>query len=203
MKKLLGCSALVAAILFSGCSDKDPIVDTNSSKNQSAVSNGSNAQNGANSGIDTSGSSSSQPSNGGETVIATPVVDSGSNNQVAADVLMAALEKELVAVYFEYDKYDLTDDTKAKITKGVALLKDKAAKLNLKLEGNCDEFGSDEYNIALGLKRANEVKKALVAEGVADARISIVSFGESNPVCKEKTQECYAQNRRVDFKLLP
>ncbi len=203
MKKLLACSAVLAAILFSGCSDKDPIVDTNSSKNQSAVNNAGNSQNGANSGIDTSGSSSSQPSNGGETVIATPVVDSGSNNQVAADVLMAALEKELVAVYFEYDKYDLTDDTKAKITKGVALLKDKAAKLNLKLEGNCDEFGSDEYNIALGLKRANEVKKALVAEGVADARISIVSFGESNPVCKEKTQECYAQNRRVDFKLLP
>ena len=71
------------------------------------------------------------------------------------------------------------------------------------IEGNCDEWGSDEYNFALGLKRTKAAKDSLVAEGVDATRISMVSYGESNPVCVEKTQECWAKNRRDDFKLLP
>jgi len=72
---------------------------------------------------------------------------------------------------------------------------------SIKVEGNCDEFGSDEYNFALGLKRANAVKAALVNGGVNADTISMTSLGESNPICLEKTQECWAKNRRVDFKL--
>ena len=78
-----------------------------------------------------------------------------------------------------------------------------AEKYSLKLEGNCDEWGSDEYNFALGLKRANAVKDELLNNGVASERITLVSYGSSNPVCTEKTQECWSKNRRVDFKLLP
>ena len=73
----------------------------------------------------------------------------------------------------------------------------------IKLEGNCDEWGSDEYNYALGLRRANAVKAAMTAQGVSADRITMVSYGESNPVCTDKTKECWAHNRRVDFKLLP
>ena len=54
-----------------------------------------------------------------------------------------------------------------------------------------------------GLKRANTVKTAIIAEGVDEKRITMVSYGESNPVCTDKTKECWAQNRRVDTKLLP
>ena len=79
----------------------------------------------------------------------------------------------------------------------------KSKYFNIILEGNCDEWGSDEYNFALGLKRAEAVKKAIVAEGVDASRVSMVSFGESSPTCTDKTKECWAQNRRVDFKLLP
>ena len=71
----------------------------------------------------------------------------------------------------------------------------------IKVEGNCDEWGSDEYNYALGLKRANVVKDALVADGVNPNRLSVVSYGESNLVCSEKSKSCDAQNRRDEFKV--
>jgi len=83
------------------------------------------------------------------------------------------------------------------------LAKGAAADYVVKLEGNCDEWGSDEYNFALGLKRAKSVKNEMVANGVDAKRITMVSFGESNPTCSAKTQDCWAQNRRVDVKLLP
>ena len=73
--------------------------------------------------------------------------------------------------------------------------------INIKVEGNCDEWGSDEYNYALGLKRANVVKDALVADGVNPNRLSVVSYGESNLVCSEKSKSCDAQNRRDEFKV--
>ncbi len=69
----------------------------------------------------------------------------------------------------------------------------------LKIEGNCDEWGSDEYNFALGLKRAKSAKDALVEEGLDASKITTVSLGESNPKCTAKTEECWQQNRRVEF----
>jgi peptidoglycan-associated lipoprotein len=72
----------------------------------------------------------------------------------------------------------------------------------IKIEGNCDEFGTDEYNYALGLKRAKAVEDSLAAQGVADSRMVIVSFGESSPVCTEPNDSCYDRNRRVDIRLV-
>ena len=71
------------------------------------------------------------------------------------------------------------------------------------VEGNCDEWGSDEYNYALGVKRAKAGKDALIAQGIAADRIEITSNGESKPVCTDKTKTCDAQNRRDEFRLLP
>ena len=71
----------------------------------------------------------------------------------------------------------------------------------IKIEGNCDEFGTDEYNYALGLKRAKAVKDAMAAQGVDAGRMVIISYGESNPVCNEPTDTCYARNRRADLRL--
>jgi peptidoglycan-associated lipoprotein len=71
----------------------------------------------------------------------------------------------------------------------------------IKIEGNCDEFGTDEYNYALGLKRAKAVKDSLAAQGVSTGKTVIVSFGESSPVCTEPNDTCYDRNRRVDIRL--
>jgi peptidoglycan-associated lipoprotein len=68
------------------------------------------------------------------------------------------------------------------------------------VEGHCDERGSEEYNLALGDRRANAVKEYLLSQGIAASRMSTVSYGEERPVCREATEECYAQNRRAHFR---
>ncbi len=69
------------------------------------------------------------------------------------------------------------------------------------IEGNTDEFGTDEYNYALGTKRAIAVRDALVVKGMSRDSIRVVSFGESKPICMDKTRDCYQKNRRSDVKV--
>jgi peptidoglycan-associated lipoprotein len=126
-----------------------------------------------------------------------PATNASSVDNTAANGSDNAANTQIVNVYFDYDKFDVREDMMAAVKGNAGLLKGKT----FKLEGNCDEFGSDEYNFALGLKRANAVKIALVNEGIATDAISMVSLGEGNPSCTEKTQECWAKNRRVEVKL--
>ncbi len=112
----------------------------------------------------------------------------------------------LKSIHFDFDMFTLTEENLAfsienskKINN--ASIKDKSFKI--KLEGNCDEWGSDEFNYALGLKRSIAVKNDLVKRGVSEDRIVVVSYGESNPICKEQTAQCWTKNRRVDHYLIP
>lgn len=112
----------------------------------------------------------------------------------------------LKSIHFDFDMFTLTEENLAfstenstKISK--ASVKDSSFKI--KLEGNCDEWGSDEYNYALGLKRSMAVKNDLIKRGISEDRIVVVSYGESNPVCKEQTAQCWTKNRRVDHYLIP
>lgn len=128
---------------------------------------------------------------------------SGENQDQNAQTMTAA-EDEAKSIYFDYDKFFIRGDMQEAIeTNAVILNNDTNKAFRVKVEGNCDEWGSDEYNYALGLKRANSAKKALVAQGFDGGRITLVSLGEANPVCTEKTQTCWQKNRRVDFKILP
>jgi len=105
------------------------------------------------------------------------------------------------SIYFGFDKFKLTEAQRKVASENASKL--KGLEGSVKVEGNCDEWGTDEYNYALGLKRAKVVKDALVSDGIASSSISIVSFGESNPVCTDKTKECWSKNRRAEYKPLP
>ena len=71
------------------------------------------------------------------------------------------------------------------------------------IEGHCDERGTNEYNLALGERRAKSTMNYLVSQGIQASRITIISYGEERPVCTEKTEECWAKNRRAHFLVKP
>ena len=104
----------------------------------------------------------------------------------------------LKAVYFEFDKYDLTAEAKAILSDNAKQLMDNPA-VRVRLEGNCDERGTNAYNMSLGQKRADAVKNFLVQYGIAANRIETTSYGEERPVCREHNEQCWWRNRRVDF----
>ena len=118
--------------------------------------------------------------------------------------LISQIEGQVKTVYFDFDKFNIKADEQGKISTNASLFNQAGAEsLSIKVEGNCDEWGTDEYNYALGLKREKATKDALVKQGVSADRVAVVSYGESNPVCTSKTKDCDAQNRRAEFKVLP
>ena len=104
------------------------------------------------------------------------------------------------SVYFGFGEYAISSSMEASMNTNIKVATSAGAKI--KIEGNCDEFGTDEYNYALGLKRAKAVKDSLVAQGVASSNTIMVSFGESSPVCQSPSDSCYDRNRRVDLRLV-
>ena len=100
-------------------------------------------------------------------------------------------------IYFDVDKYAITPDMLPIIINNANLLRGK----KIKIEGHCDASGTDEYNFALGLRRAKAAKDAIVARGVNPSNVTVVSLGESAPECTTGySSSCYAKNRRVEFK---
>lgn len=126
----------------------------------------------------------------------------------APDDLEARQLKEAAAklasnsIYFDYDNFTVKTEYNTLLQQQAELLK-RHAKLNVSLEGNTDERGSSEYNLALGQKRAEAVRKALVILGVPEARIEAVSFGKEKPKADCPEEKCWSQNRRVDFSAKP
>lgn len=102
------------------------------------------------------------------------------------------------AVYFAFDKSDLDAAARATLDANAAWLNANSS-VNVTVEGNCDERGSREYNLALGQRRADAVRDFLSSRGVSAERIDTVSFGEERAACKGAGEACWAQNRRGDI----
>jgi peptidoglycan-associated lipoprotein len=102
------------------------------------------------------------------------------------------------SVYYELDKYEITDQYRPIVqAHGRYLAEHRGTKMLV--QGNCDERGSREYNIALGQRRADGVKRMLTLFGASDSQVESVSLGEEKPRCEEHTEACWAQNRRSDM----
>ncbi|MGH7711854.1 MAG: OmpA family protein [Gemmatimonadaceae bacterium] len=114
---------------------------------------------------------------------------------------LAALRATLAEkVFFDYDQSVITDESRAALDRKLPILRANAG-LRLRISGHCDERGSDEYNIALGQRRAAATKRYLMDQGIDGGRIDIVSFGEERPAVQGATEDAFAQNRRAEFEI--
>ena len=104
-------------------------------------------------------------------------------------------------VLFEYDASDMTDAARAGLDAKLPILRTNVA-IRIRISGHTDSRGSDEYNLALGLRRAASTRKYLSDRGIAADRIDIVSFGEERPAASGDDDTAYAQNRRAEFEIL-
>ena len=101
-------------------------------------------------------------------------------------------------VYFEFDKATLTPVAQDNLMRKAAWLRENS-NVTVTIEGHCDERGTNEYNLALGDRRADSAKAFLVDLGVAASRLTTISYGEERPLCTWRNEECWAKNRRGHF----
>jgi len=124
------------------------------------------------------------------------VSDTASSDEAYADTQK---QVELERIHFAFDKYDLDTDARQTLQNN-ALYLEQHPGTSIILEGHCDERGSDEYNLALGEKRARAAAEYLVNLGVEDERIRTISYGEEKPLNPASNEEAWALNRRAEFK---
>ena len=120
-----------------------------------------------------------------------------------ANAAAQAAEEEVrgmlsAAVHFELDQSDLSAENRALLDRKATILA-KNRGLRIRVEGNADDRGSDEYNLALGMRRAAETKRYLVQKGVSEAQLETISNGEERPVCQDEGEGCWSRNRRAEF----
>lgn len=175
MKKFMLFGAAFALFLMTGCADKGVNVDSDEDDDtDTEVYQGARGSRGGGSGGAAGAGVFGEGGDAGETI--------GS-------------------VYFDFDRFNIRGDMQSVIDEAARSIKGQQS-YQVTIEGNADERGTDEYNYALGTKRAIAVRDALSLKGVNPANIRVISFGESKPLCTEQTEECYQQNRRGDIRVI-
>jgi peptidoglycan-associated lipoprotein len=130
------------------------------------------------------------------TVNAPPAVVVPTNTMSAEEEFKA----HVLPIFFDYDSYDIRTDAQATLSNDASYL-NSHPDIKVVIGGYCDERGSDEYNLALGQKRADAAKNALVTAGISADRLRVISYGKEKPFCTDHTEECWQQNRRAGFSM--
>jgi peptidoglycan-associated lipoprotein len=115
---------------------------------------------------------------------------------------LARLEDAL----FDYDKSAIRDDARTALAADVAVIRDILSNYpsqKLLIEGHCDERGSEEYNMALGDRRAKTSEEFLSSMGIPNSQLTVISFGKDRPVCTDKSEDCWQKNRRAHLTAAP
>lgn len=126
-----------------------------------------------------------------------PVDTMAAYNEKVAAARLRLLE----TIFFEYDADELRDDARSSLDAKIAILNANPA-LRIRVAGHCDERGSDEYNIALGRRRAEAAKRYLTDRGVDASRIETSSFGRERPAVQGTTEDAWSKNRRDEFEIV-
>jgi len=204
MKKKILLLITMATLMINGCADKKSITtEGQNGTNAGIYGNGTEVYgNNANTNSYGYGSANNVDPYGSGNY--------GNNNGAYNDGTFGVTNGEYAGsgvenIYFDVDQYDITSDKLPTIHSNANALRSKVnAGSKLKVEGHCDASGSDEYNYALGLRRAKAAKDALINKGLKADNILMISMGESSPECFESSSSsCYAKNRRVEFKIAP
>jgi peptidoglycan-associated lipoprotein len=125
--------------------------------------------------------------------------DTAAGDEMAVtDLASGKPLSELGAVYFEFDSFSLTSESRSILDRHVQWLQSNSS-VKVQVEGHCDERGTTEYNLALGDRRAGSVREYLISKGVTAARVQTISYGEERPVSTGSTEMAWAQNRRAEF----
>lgn len=139
-------------------------------------------------------------------------VQSGVQSDVHAGSSIEAMRQGKFAVtpdssplgdaFYDFDKYHLRADARETLKRSAEWLKVNPA-VRVEIEGHTDERGTNEYNLALGAKRAQSSKDYLISLGVAEGRLNTVSYGEEAPACMDRNEGCWQKNRRARFVVIP
>ncbi len=182
MKKLLTAAVVISmGFALAGCPKKPAVKENPSAGTQVPAGDGSSGTTGA----DTSP----------QTGAATPFADSGSASAAAA-----AFSGKII--YFDYDKIEIKPEYAGIVTEAARNLVAHPG-WRVRLEGNTDERGTREYNIGLGERRAQAVRRALMLAGAGDGQLTTVSYGEERPAVEGEEEAAFAKNRRVELVALP
>ncbi|HEY2779640.1 MAG TPA: peptidoglycan-associated lipoprotein Pal [Steroidobacteraceae bacterium] len=179
-RMILIALALAGAALLAGCPKKHNVHDTPVAGTQVPDSSGGNAD----------ASTSTSPLAG----------DANNTSRGINGEGTGPLARKII--YFDFDKSEIKPEF-ADIVTTTAHVLTANPKIKLKLEGNTDERGTREYNIGLGERRAQAVRRALMLQGVAESQVSTVSFGSERPAAEGDDEAAWAKNRRVEVVFLP
>lgn len=181
----LCCGALLAG----GCAKKEMV------KGEGEIPSATSTKSGE---PGTAGQESAKTTIKEENVREQPVKEASAKVQQEAS---SAEQAQLEQIYFDFDSFVLSVPSRAILSKNAEVLQNNNT-LKLRIEGNCDERGSDEYNLALGEKRANAAMKYLLTLGVTAERLSIISYGKEKPSDPGHDEAAWAKNRRDEFVLI-
>jgi peptidoglycan-associated lipoprotein len=188
-------SLLVFGVLLAGCAKRPATTQAAAPAPTGAATSSAGGATGTQPAMAApSGSQSGGAGTSGGPSTATPAARPPVKDFVAID--------DLKDVFFDFDKYDIRPPDAKVLDANATWLKSNPNHLVL-IEGHCDERGTNEYNLALGERRAKSTMNYLVSQGVQASRITIISYGEERPSCTQKSEECWAKNRRAHFLVKP
>jgi peptidoglycan-associated lipoprotein len=153
-------------------------------------------------GATTPGAGPADATRGGGTSAARPTPGAGAGATARPNIAEFRTVADLKDVHFAYDRHDIEKSAAAVLDANAAWLRSHENELLL-IEGHCDERGTDAYNVALGERRAKATMDYLVSRGIPQARITITSYGEERPQCRDHAEPCWTKNRRAHFLVKP